>query len=76
MSHRLHVANLRAAATQAGDTSDAQIARRAGIGKATLSRLVNHTTEPTLTTIRKIAAAYGLTVDDLVDEQPTLARVA
>lgn len=76
MSHRLHVANLRAAAARSGDTSDAKIARRAGLGTATISRLVNHLHEPTLTTISKLAAAYDLTVEQLTDGADDFAEAS
>lgn len=67
MPQRLNVAKLRQIAADHGDHSDADICRRAGIGKATLSRLVNRLAQPMLATIGKLADAYNIKVDDLVE---------
>lgn len=66
MSHRLHVSNLRKAAAQEGDLTDYRIAKRSGIPRATLSRLVNGQGEPTITTLMLLATCYGMTIESLV----------
>lgn len=76
MPQRLNVAKLRQIAAEHGDTSDADICRRAGIGKATLSRLVNRLAQPMLTTIGKLATAYSVTVDELTETCDILAEAS
>jgi transcriptional regulator with XRE-family HTH domain len=71
MSHRLHATNLREAAERYGDFSDYRISKRAGIPRATLSRLVNGQGEPTITTLMRLAACYRMTVESLVRETET-----
>lgn len=51
-------ADLRAAATAAGDTSLSQIAARTGLGRSTICRLLNGERQPTLRTAQKLAKAY------------------
>jgi DNA-binding phage protein len=76
MPQRLNVAKLRQIAAANDDTSDADICRRADIGKATLSRLVNRQAQPMFSTVSKLAAAYGLKVDDLVESSELLAEAS
>lgn len=66
MSHRLHAANLREVAAKAGDTTDYQIAKRSGISRPTLSRLVNGHVEPSITNLLKLSRCYGMTVESLI----------
>lgn len=77
MSHRLDAATLRAVAEQRGDRTDNQIAQRAGLPKATLSRLINGIGEPTVTTVMRLARCYAVSVESLLREtNPDLAMSA
>lgn len=76
MSHRLHADNLREIAAARGDFTDARIARRSGVSKATLSRLASGRGEPTIGVLMMLAATYNLPVESLVrwaGESPALA---
>lgn len=73
MPYRLHVANLRAAAASKGDTTDYQIMKRTGISKSAISRLVNYSVEPTITTLKRFMACYDVDIEDLVMEVSTAA---
>jgi transcriptional regulator with XRE-family HTH domain len=48
----------------AGDTSATLIARRTGLNRGHVSRLLRGKTEPTTATVRKIADAYKQKLDD------------
>lgn len=77
MSHRLHVANLRAAAAKVGDTSDGKIVKRTGLGKATISRMVNGTASPAVSTLMRLSAVYDIPVADLLlSSEPALRTAA
>lgn len=76
MSHRLHTTNLRAAAARNGDLSDYRIAQRAGIPRATLSRLVNGQGEPTISTLMRLATCYRMSIESLVREVETETAAA
>lgn len=76
MSHRLHVANLRAAAARLGDTSDGKIVKRTGLGKATISRMVNGTASPAISTLMRLSAVYDIPVADLLLSSEPAARTA
>jgi transcriptional regulator with XRE-family HTH domain len=71
VSHRLHTTNLREVAAQNGDLTDYRIAQRAGIPRATLSRLVNGQGEPTISTLMRLAACYRMSIESLVREADT-----
>ncbi|MGA5820853.1 helix-turn-helix domain-containing protein [Kitasatospora sp. NPDC094028] len=66
MAHRLDADSLRKAAARAGDTTDYRIAKRSGLARATLSRLVNGRVEPSVTNIMRLANCYGVTVESLL----------
>jgi len=66
MSHRLNVENLRAAAAAVGDNTDYAIAKRTGLGKSTISRLVNGACQPNATTQNRILSAYELPINKLM----------
>jgi len=68
MSHRLNTIKLREVAAREGDLTDYQIARRSGLPRATLSRLVNGIGEPTISTLMRLSACYRVPVEALVRE--------
>lgn len=76
MSHRLHADNLRKAAAACGDTTDYKIMKRTGISKSAISRLVNQQVEPTVSTLKRLAACYGLDITDLLQEVAELAEAS
>ena len=47
--------------------TQAELAERAGIAEATLSRIENGLQRPRISTVRKIAAALGVGPEELVD---------
>jgi len=68
VSHRLHVANLRAAAAARGDTTDYQIMKRSGLSKSLFYRLVGQQATPSVTALARFLPHYGLSYDDLIAE--------
>ncbi len=60
---------LRKIATAVGDTTPAKIAARTGIHRGTLSHLFKGTRQPSLQTARRLAAAYGRQIDELVGDE-------
>ncbi|GAA0704466.1 hypothetical protein GCM10010193_69310 [Kitasatospora atroaurantiaca] len=56
-------------AKEAGDSSTSLIAARTGLDRGHVSRLLKGDTEPTLKTVKRIADAYGLPLDDFVCER-------
>lgn len=69
---------LRELAAQRGHATDQEIAAHAGVDRSTLSRNMAGRTEPGLSTVRRLALAYGSPMDKLVidpDETAT-AEVA
>lgn len=52
----------------AGDTSTRLIAARTGLDPAHVSRLLRGHTEPKMPTVRRIARAYGQSLDDYYDD--------
>jgi transcriptional regulator with XRE-family HTH domain len=66
MSHRLNAENLRLAAARAGDLTDYRIAKRSGVPRATLSRLVNGQGEPTISSLMLLATCYRVSIESLV----------
>ncbi|MER8030641.1 helix-turn-helix transcriptional regulator [Streptomyces bauhiniae] len=65
---RLNMAALKRRATSKGDSTVEDIARRAGINKATLHRLASGSTEPSLGTVWKLRRAYGGRVESLISD--------
>ena len=51
--------------------SQVALAERAAVGAVAVARLELGQTDPRLTTLRKLAAALGVTVGELVDGSPT-----
>lgn len=72
MPTRVNIARLREAAKSAGHTKDGDIAEHANLSPATISRILNpdSSIEPRTTTVRILARAYGLTLDDILDDSP------
>lgn len=66
---RLATDVLREKAHQAGHETQEDIAGHAGIDRSALSRLMAGRTTPTLATVRRLAMAYGVPMDDLVIER-------
>jgi transcriptional regulator with XRE-family HTH domain len=75
MSHRLNIANLREAAREFGDHTDYAIAKRTGVSKSTVSRLVNNECQPNAATQNRFLDAYKLPINKLmtVDESDQVA---
>lgn len=70
-TYRLCSDRLREAAAAKGDDSSYAIAKRTGLAESTLSRLRRGKSQPTTGSLLILAAAYGLTVDDLVEYDTT-----
>ncbi|GKX30569.1 hypothetical protein SH1V18_30490 [Vallitalea longa] len=45
-----------------------QLAKKAGISKATISKIENYKESPTIETLEKIAIALDVKISDLLDE--------
>lgn len=45
-----------------------QLAKKAGVSKATISKIENYKESPTIETLEKIAIALDVKVSDLLDE--------
>jgi transcriptional regulator with XRE-family HTH domain len=58
--------NLKDARFRAGLTQ-AELAEKAGTTQTTVARIERDTVEPEVTTVRKLAAALGVTISDLLD---------
>ncbi|MEU4296379.1 MULTISPECIES: helix-turn-helix domain-containing protein [Kitasatospora] len=76
MAHRLNADSLRKVAARAGDTTDYRIAKRSGLARATLSRLVNGRVEPSVTNVMRLATCYGVTVESLLRPFDSPANLA
>ncbi|MFE2407087.1 helix-turn-helix domain-containing protein [Kitasatospora sp. NPDC059408] len=72
----MNARSLREAAALAGDTTDYRIAKRSGLARATLSRLVNGRVEPSVTNVMRLAKCYGVTVESLLRPVDVNAAVA
>lgn len=66
----LRTAYLREKAGEAGDISDAEIARRAGVRQSTITRLLTGQTMPTIHTLWVLGTAYRVPMDELIAEVP------
>ncbi len=66
-SYRLRNARLQEAAAARGDHSNYAISKRTGINQTTLSRICRGVAAPATKTLLTLAAAYGLSLDDLVE---------
>ncbi|MGQ5579686.1 helix-turn-helix domain-containing protein [Streptomyces sp. ECR3.8] len=70
-SYRLSSARLREAAAARGDHSNYAIAKRTGLNQTTLSRICRGVAEPATKTLLTLSAAYGVSVDELIDRPTT-----
>jgi transcriptional regulator with XRE-family HTH domain len=68
MAHQLNIQNLREAAASFGDDTNTAIAKRAGLGEATISRLFNGTCQPRAATLNRLLMAYRLTIGQLMTD--------
>jgi transcriptional regulator with XRE-family HTH domain len=59
------IGNQARALREARGESQEAVARRAGIALATYSRIENGRNEPNLDTLRRLAGALGVTIDEL-----------
>lgn len=62
----LDVPKLRRIAAEHGDQTRYAIYRRTGLAESTVHRMIAGQTEPTLSTLRRIASAYGVSIADLL----------
>lgn len=72
--YRLSVTKLREAAAKSGDTSGHAIARTTGIAESSIYRILNGEAQPGLNTALRLASAYEISVEDLmqrVDDERT-----
>jgi transcriptional regulator with XRE-family HTH domain len=58
--------NLKDARYRAGLTQQ-ELADKAGVTQTTVARIERDAVEPVVTTVRKLAAALGITISDLLD---------
>lgn len=65
--YRLHVERLRSAAAARGDHTSYAIFKRTGVAQSTLSRLRRGIARPAAETLLVLSAAYGLSVDELIE---------
>ncbi|MGC4946227.1 helix-turn-helix domain-containing protein [Streptomyces sp. DT224] len=65
--YRLRIGRLRQIANEHGDRTRAAIARRTGIAESSIYRYIDGTSQPDLNSALRIAAAYGTTVEDLME---------
>ena len=73
MRHRAIGEQLRAWRAARG-LSQVALAERAGVGNVLVARLELGQTDPRLSSLRKLAAALGVTVGELVDSPTKRAR--
>ncbi|WP_432170946.1 helix-turn-helix domain-containing protein [Streptomyces sp. 1222.5] len=66
-SYRLCSERLQEAAAARGDHSNYAIAKRTGLNQTTLSRICRGVAKPATETLLTLAAAYGLSIDELID---------
>ncbi|WP_329471717.1 helix-turn-helix domain-containing protein [Streptomyces sp. NBC_01723] len=67
--YRLQVERLRSAAAAQGDHSSYAISKRTGVAQSTLSRLRRGIAQPATATLLVLAAAYGVSVDELIERE-------
>ncbi|MFD5788667.1 helix-turn-helix transcriptional regulator [Streptomyces sp. NPDC127037] len=66
--YRLDISAVRKRAEDAGDLTDDAIARRSGVGRTTICRLLAGRTVPSLRTVVLLGKAYAVPVEDLLME--------
>ncbi|MFJ3083878.1 helix-turn-helix domain-containing protein [Streptomyces halstedii] len=67
--YRLRGERLAEAAAAKGDMSSYAIAKRTGLNQTTLSRLRRGIAQPATSTLLTLASEYGLSVEDLIEDQ-------
>lgn len=72
----LNVPKLLRIAAEHGDQTRYAIYRRTGLAESTVHRMIAGKTEPTLPTLRRLAAAYGVTVPDLLAPDDVMSEAA
>lgn len=65
--YRLRIHRLREIAAQHGDTSPAAIARTTGIAESSVYRILSGASQPDLISALRLAAAYEITVEELME---------
>lgn len=68
--YRLRIHRLREIAAQHGDTKRPEIARRTGIALSSVYRYVDGSAQPDLNSALRIASAYGVPVESLMELVP------
>jgi transcriptional regulator with XRE-family HTH domain len=68
-SYRLRNGRLQEAAAARGDHTNYAIAKRTGLNQTTLSRVCRGLVKPAAETLLTLAATYGLSVDELIDQE-------
>lgn len=66
MPFRLHSAVLREAAARHGDDSVRRIVKTTGIDRSVVQRNLGGQTEPSLGTLMRFRACYGVAIEDMV----------
>ncbi|MFW3473596.1 helix-turn-helix transcriptional regulator [Streptomyces microflavus] len=65
--YRLRIHRLREIAAQHGDISPAAIARTTGIAESSVYRILSGASQPDLISALRLAAAYEITVEELME---------
>jgi DNA-binding phage protein len=81
MRTRLNVERLREVTTARGHLKDTQIQQHTKLSGPTISRLFSQTGEPKLSTVRTVARAYDISIEELLmdedeDAEPAIGAVA
>lgn len=66
--YRLDISAVRRRAVDAGDLTDDAIARRIGVRRTTINRLLADRTTPSLRTVVLLGKAYSVAIEDLLTE--------
>ncbi|MBT2505112.1 helix-turn-helix transcriptional regulator [Streptomyces sp. ISL-98] len=74
--YRLHIDKLKDAAARQGDTTRAAIFRRTGISESSVYRILSGESQPDLNSALRLAVAYGIAVEDLMELANTDSVVA
>jgi transcriptional regulator with XRE-family HTH domain len=73
MAHRLNGPKVRKIARDHGDATGYAIARRIGVAESTISRALRGESSPGLNTLVSLASAYGIPIEDLLDDSTPVA---
>lgn len=66
MSYRLRAEILREAAAKRGDDSVRRIVKTTGITRSVIQRNLGGQTEPSLGTLMRFRACYGIAIEDMI----------